>query len=144
MLSGSHRHVVERDAVPFDEAAEGVVVGDDAGDLDVEFLRLPARQQVVEAMLLLRHQQHQTLLHRRVADAPVHLQGLADGNAETIAELGQQERQRRRLDLHAHEVAAGQVVGVDSSTRGSSRRAAMKPETLAMMPTWSGQEAVSV
>ena len=95
-------------------------------------------------MLLLRHQQHQTLLHRRVADAPVHLQGLADGNAETIAELGQQERQRRRLDLHAHEVAAGQVVGVIARLEDPAAVLRMKPETLAMMPTWSGQEAVSV
>jgi hypothetical protein len=45
--------VVEGDAVPLDEALEGVVVRDHAGDLDVEFLRLPARQQVVEAVLLL-------------------------------------------------------------------------------------------
>jgi hypothetical protein len=48
--------MVEGDAVPLDEAAEGVVVGDHAGDLDVELLRLPAGEQVVEAVLLLGHQ----------------------------------------------------------------------------------------
>ena len=106
------RHMMERDAVPLDKAAEGVVVGDDARNLDVEFLGLPACQQVVKAVLLLRNQQHQTLLHRRIVDLPVHLQRLTNGDTEALAELGEQERNRVGLDLDAHEVAAGQVVGV--------------------------------
>jgi hypothetical protein len=96
--------VVEGDAVPLDEAAEGVVVGDHAGDLDVELLRLPAREQVVQAVLLLADQHHHALLDRGVGDLPVHLQ-LFGERAEALAELGEVEGQRVGLDLDAHEVA---------------------------------------
>jgi hypothetical protein len=104
---------MEGDAVPLDEALEAVVIRDHAGDLDVEFLRLPARQQVVEAVFLLRHQHHDALLDRRIADAPVHLQ-IAGEWLEAAAELGEVEGQGVGLDLDAHEVAPVQVVGVEA------------------------------
>jgi hypothetical protein len=59
-----HRDMVEGNAVPLDEAAQAVVVRDHAGNLDVEFLRLPAGQQVVEAVFLLADQDHDALLDR--------------------------------------------------------------------------------
>ena len=52
LVVGSDRYVMEGDAVPFDKTAEGVVIGTDARNLDVEFLGLPAGEQVVEAMFL--------------------------------------------------------------------------------------------
>jgi hypothetical protein len=48
--------MMERDAVPFNKTFEGVVIGDNTGNLDVEFLGLPARQQVIKSMLLLGNQ----------------------------------------------------------------------------------------
>jgi hypothetical protein len=99
------RHVMEGDAVPLDEALEGVVVRDDARDLDVELLRLPARQQVVQAVLLLADHDDDALLDRRVADLPVHLHFFGD-RAEALAEFGEVEGQRVGLDFEAHEVAA--------------------------------------
>ncbi len=86
-----HRHVMERDAVPFDEGLEGVVVGNDAGNLDVEFARLPARQQIVETMLLFADQDHHPPLDRRIADLPGHRQ-IVGQYAEALAEFGQMKR----------------------------------------------------
>ena len=106
LVVGGDRHVVEGDAVPLDETPEGVVVGDHAGDLDVELLRLPAGEQVVEAVLLLRDEDHDALLDRRVGDLPVHLEFFGDGG-EALAELGEHEGQRVGADLDAHEVAVG-------------------------------------
>jgi hypothetical protein len=106
-----HRHVVEGDAVPLHEAAEGFVVGDDAGDLDVQLVGLPARQQVVQAVLLLGHQDHHALLAGAVADAPVHLELGGDGG-ELVAQGLDAEGQRVGQDLLAHEEAAGLGVGV--------------------------------
>jgi hypothetical protein len=68
------------------------VVGDDAGNLDVEFLGLPARQQVVEAVFLLGNQHDDALLDRAVVDLPVI--AAARRSAEALAELGEQEGQR--------------------------------------------------
>ena len=47
-----HRHVQERDAVPFDEAAQVFVIRDHARDLHVELAAVPARQEVIEAVFL--------------------------------------------------------------------------------------------
>ena len=103
--------MVEGDAVPLDEAAEGIVVGDHAGNLDVELLRLPARQQVVEAVLLLRDEDNEALLLGGIRDAPVHFEFVGDG-LEAAAELGEVEGQRIGPDLDAHEVALRVVIGV--------------------------------
>jgi hypothetical protein len=115
LVVGADGHVVERDAVPFDEGLEGVVIRDDARNLDVQFPGLPAGQQVVEAMLLFADHDHDAALHRRVADLPVHRQIFRE-RTEALAELGQVKRQRIGLHLHAHEIAAvvlaAAVVGV--------------------------------
>ena len=113
LVVGRHGHVVEGDAVPFDETLEGVVIGDDAGNLDVQFLGLPAGQQIVEAVLLLGHHHHNALLHRAVTDLPVHLQRLGYGG-EAAAEFRQHEGQGIGLDLDAHEVATGKIVGMET------------------------------
>ena len=114
LVVGGNRHVMEGDAMPLDETAESIVVGDDARDLDVEFLGLPARQQVVEAMFLLGNEDDDALLDCAVVDPPVHLQRLGDLGAETLAEFGKQEGQRIGLDLDAHEIATGQHVGMEA------------------------------
>ncbi len=97
--------------MPLDEAAEGLVVGDDAGNVDIQLLRLPACQQVVEAVLLFGDEDDEALPHRGVGDAPVHLELGGDG-LEAAAEFGEVEGQRVGLDLDAHEVALRIFVGV--------------------------------
>ena len=61
-------------AVPLDKTTQTVVVGNDTGNFDVELFRLPARQQVVEAMLLLADQDDDAFPGRRITDPPVHCQ----------------------------------------------------------------------
>ena len=114
LVVGGDWHVMEGNAVPLDEAAESVVVGDDAGNLDVEFLGLPARQQVVKAVFLLGNQHDDALLDCTVVDPPVHRQRLADFGPEALTEFGKQERQRIGLDLDTHEIAAGQRIRMET------------------------------
>jgi hypothetical protein len=90
------------------------VVGNDAGNLDVEFLGLPARQQVVEAVFLLGNQHDDAFLDRAVVDLPGHRQRLGDFAAEAFAKLGEQEGQRIGLDFDAHEIATGQHVRMEA------------------------------
>ena len=54
------------------EALEGVVIGNDAGNLDIQFFRLPACQQIVKAMLLLGHEHDNALLYGAIVDRPGH------------------------------------------------------------------------
>ncbi|MBS1145623.1 MAG: hypothetical protein H6R14_3029 [Proteobacteria bacterium] len=114
LVVGGHRHVMEGDAMPLHEAAEGIVVRDDAGNLDVEFLGLPAGQQVVEAMLLLGDEHDDAFLDRAVVDLPGHRQRLGYFHPETLAELGEQEGQRTGLDLDAHEITTGQRIRMET------------------------------
>jgi hypothetical protein len=87
-----YRDVVESDAVPLDEGLEVLMIRDHAGNFDVEFLRLPARQQVVQAVFLFADHQHHASPDCRVADLPVHRQ-LGGQRREALAEFGQVERQ---------------------------------------------------
>jgi hypothetical protein len=100
--------------MPLDEAAEGLMVGNDAGNLDVEFLGLPAREQVVQTVFLLGNHDHDTFLDGAVIDPPVHRQRFRNLNPEAFAKFGKQAGQRVGLDLEAHEIAVGQCIGMEA------------------------------
>ncbi len=108
-----HRHVMKGNAVPFDEAAEAVVIRDHAGDLDVQLACLPARQQVVQAMFLGADQDRHALFSRRIGHPPVHPQGRGQ-RREAAAQLIQGEGQRGGLDLDAHEITAIHGIGMEA------------------------------
>ena len=91
--------------MPLDETFEGVMVRDHAGNLDIEFLRLPTREQIIQAVFLLADHDDDALLDGRIADFPVHLHVFGN-RPEALAEFRQMEGQRIGLDFNAHEVAA--------------------------------------
>ena len=109
------RHMMEGDAMPLDETAKGVVVGDDAGNLDVEFLGLPARQQVVEAVFLLGNEDDDALLDRAVVDLPGHLTAVRRPRCGTVRGTRRAGRAANlALISMTHEIATGQRVGVET------------------------------
>ena len=59
---GRDRDVEVGDAVPLHEAAQIIVIGDDAWDFKIEFLVAPAIQQVGEAVILLADEHHDAFL----------------------------------------------------------------------------------
>lgn len=91
--------------MPLDEAFPGVVVGDDAGDFDVELARFPAREQVVEAVLLAAYEHNYAFFNGRVGDFPVQLHFFGQ-RRKSLAKFGQVKWQRVGLDGDAHKVAA--------------------------------------
>ncbi len=115
--------MVERDAVPFDEIAGGLVIGDDRRDLDVECPRLPAVQQIDQAMVELGDRDQHPRLAPPVPHLPIepHVPGdAAEGGAEGGLRGG------RQAQMHAHEEDRGLLVAIgdgvaDVAARGVER-----------------------
>ncbi|MCY1430421.1 hypothetical protein D9M71_463700 [compost metagenome] len=105
------RYVVVRDAMPFDHAAQVIVVGNNAGDLAVEFIAVPTVQQIGKAMgLATGHQDHAFFLVG-IGDTPDH--GEFFGNRfESLTKLLDAKRQRVSTDFVAHEEPAAEIVGM--------------------------------
>ena len=82
----------EGNAVPFDHAAQGVVVGDDAGDLAIQLAAVPAVQQVGQAVGFATGHEHHALALGRIGDPPLHGEFPRDGR-EGLTEAGQIEGQ---------------------------------------------------
>ena len=99
------RHVDERDAMPLDHAAQVVVVGNHAGNVAIQFVAVPAVQQVRQAVGLAAGHQHHAFLLRRVGDAPLHGEFPGDRRKRLI-ETVQVEGQRIGTDFMAHEKPA--------------------------------------
>jgi hypothetical protein len=90
------------------EVAEGIarVIGDDRGRDHLEFAGAPAIQDIGEAMIGLRDQEHHPAAGGAVAHLPVH--------AEALGDRGEAGLQRRKIDRevgggehHPHEEMAG-------------------------------------
>src|SRR5690606_11458342 len=50
LSAGRDRHMMKREAVVFSGIAQGVVIGNDAGDVSLEFSRFPAKSEVVKTV----------------------------------------------------------------------------------------------
>ncbi len=104
------RDVLERHPVPRREPGEVGMVPDDQRHVDGQRLRLPAVQQVVEAVSLPGHHDQHARPDGQIMQVPVHAELVRDGR-----EPGAQGREVRRrgaehLDVHPHEEAVhGQV-----------------------------------
>ncbi|MCY1437948.1 hypothetical protein D9M71_541290 [compost metagenome] len=105
------RYMVERDAMPFDHAAQVVVVGNDARDFAVEFIRVPAVQQIGKAMGLATGHQYHAFFLVGVSDTPDHGE-LLGNRFKCLAKLLDAERQSVGTDFVAHEEPAAEIVGV--------------------------------
>src|SRR5512135_132761 len=121
-----HVDMDERDAMPLDETAQILVVGDHTGNIHLQFATAPAMQQVVEAMVLLAHQYHQALLDRRVGQLPGHLE-LVSQRRKPAAELVRIERQGIGAYFLAHEEVLSFLLGV--VTRLDDKTAMLRDES---------------
>ncbi|MCY1422496.1 hypothetical protein D9M71_381800 [compost metagenome] len=105
------RDMEERDAVPLDHAAQVIVVGDHAGNIAIEFLGVPAVQQVSQAVGLTAGHQHHALLLVGIGDTPDHRELFGD-RRERFAERLDAEWQGFGADFVAHEEPAALLIGV--------------------------------
>ena len=108
---GINRHMVIRDAVPFDHAAQVLVVGNHAGDFAVQFIAVPAVQQVCQAVGFPTGHQHDAFFLRGVGNAPVHRKLFGDGR-KGFTETFEVERQGIGAHFMTHEKPAAEVVRV--------------------------------
>ena len=69
---GVNRYMVVRNTVPLDHAAQVIVVGYDARDFTIQFVAVPAVQQIRQAVRFATGHQYNAFLLRRVCNAPHH------------------------------------------------------------------------
>jgi hypothetical protein len=142
-LARRERNVVKRDAVRPGHRGQVGVVADDGRHLHVQLAGGDPSQQVVQAVALPGHQDHDPPPRGRVGDLPVaaHRQPVGDG-AEPGPQFVQPVRQRLGQDLLPGEEPAGVRVGVvgglDDPAAASARNVAMR----ATIPIRSGQPKV--
>jgi len=128
--------MVEGQFVPFDHAAEGVVVGHHADDVDRQGAVAPAVQQAVEAVTLLRHRDQHARAARAVVQRPAHVeargarrervtQGIERGHAAAVVVEGRAHEGPPRVgvDVVACLGDVGVVVGEEGRHRGDHARA---------------------
>ncbi|MNC25728.1 hypothetical protein D3C75_738270 [compost metagenome] len=111
LVLGVDRYMEERNTVPLDHAAQVVVVGDHTRDLAVQFIGVPAVQQVGQAVRLAAGHQHHALFLRRVGNAPGHGELFGD-RRKRLAEGFDTEWQRFGADFMAHEEPTALLIGV--------------------------------
>ena len=105
--------VVERHVVGPHDPGERLVVADHRGQLDGELVGGHPTEQVVQAVRLLRDQEHGPLADPRVRDRPVRLPAERGGDRrELVPQLVHPERQRVGPHRLAGEEPAGGRVGV--------------------------------
>ncbi|MNV76033.1 hypothetical protein D3C71_1693630 [compost metagenome] len=73
------RHMEVGNAVPLDHTAQIVMIGNHAGDIAVQFIAVPAVQQVSQAMRLATGHQHHAFFLRRISNPPLHGKLAGDG-----------------------------------------------------------------
>jgi hypothetical protein len=104
-----HRQIVERDVAEIEmRVGFARIVGDDSGDLHVEFADAPAIEQIGEAMVEARDEQQHAQLLRARAHPPVHAEGCGD-RAEAFGQRLHPGALAEAED-DAHEEAAGDLV----------------------------------
>ena len=106
-----HGYVVERDAVPLDQAAGIFVIGDDARNFDVQLAGTPALQQVVETVHLARYEHNDAFFDGAVGQPPVHGQLVCE-RRKLRGQHRQVTAERVGVDLDAHIKAASDRVRV--------------------------------
>ena len=102
--------MVKRDLVPLDQTAQIRVVGDHAHDVHRQHARSPAKQQVLEAMVQLRHRDQHAYAPRGVFDLPGHLVVTCQHGELCAQLLDGNELRTHRGEYRAHVEAARQLV----------------------------------
>ncbi|MCY1175957.1 hypothetical protein D9M73_162170 [compost metagenome] len=105
------RDVVVRDTVPLHHAAQVIMVGNHAGDFAVQFIAVPAMQQVGQAVRLAAGHQHDTLLLFGIGDTPVHRELFGD-RGKGFAQRFDTKWQGVGTDFVTHEEPATEIVRV--------------------------------
>ncbi|MCY1437899.1 hypothetical protein D9M71_540790 [compost metagenome] len=105
------RDVVVRNAVPLHHAAQVIMVGNHAGDFAVQFIAVPAMQQVGQAVRLAAGHQHDTLLLFGIGDTPVHRELFGD-RGKGFAQRFDTKWQGVGTDFVTHEEPATEIVRV--------------------------------
>ncbi len=100
----------EAQVLAFDHLAIGLMVGDHQRDVDVQIARLPAPEQVVQAVALFAHAQHHLHPFFALAQRPLGVQ-LGRHRRKRLAQRGQVEGQGAAVHRQAREKPAVAVVG---------------------------------
>ena len=111
LVPGCHREVVKRDAVGSGQLTEVIVVGHHADDIDGQRTRLPAEQQVVQAVAEPGDHDQGADPHRPVVQLPGHVERLGHPGKAAL-EVGQRPARRRQAEVHPHEEPAVRALPV--------------------------------
>ena len=111
LRGGGHRHEVKGNAESLCRRAQGVVVGEDEGDLCIQLPGLVAAEQVVETVGVLADKQRDAFLHVREVQLPRHAPGLGQG-ADEYREVSAGDDEVRQVPLCTHEEGAFLGIGV--------------------------------
>jgi hypothetical protein len=85
-----HIYMYKWNAVPFNETAQFLMIGNYAGYVHLQLPAAPTMQQIVQTVILLAYQYHQALFLRRVRKQP--------GHAELLRELGKATSEFIRIE----------------------------------------------
>ncbi|MCY1413769.1 hypothetical protein D9M71_292060 [compost metagenome] len=105
------RYMEERNAMPLDHAAQIVVVGNHARNIAVEFLGVPAVQQVSQAVGLTAGHEHDAFFLVGVGNTPDHGKFFSN-RCERFAQSLNAEWQRICADFVTHEEPTALLIGV--------------------------------
>lgn len=110
-IFGGDGDEVEGDAEALGGGAEGLVVGDDEGDIGVEFAGFVAAEEVVEAMGVLADEEGEAVALVGEVEAPGHVAGLGEG-ADEDGEVGAADAEAGQVPFGAHEEDAFLAIDV--------------------------------